>query len=97
MILTPAALPWPRDETHPRMIAGRAVGPRGAAILSGFVDAARLPAITVPRRPSADGLSIGVRPVAPWGGDEDLVALAGACEATHPSPMSWAMSRGGAA
>ena len=91
LILTPtaAALPWPARETHPRSIAGEPVGPRGSAIFTGFVNAAGLPAITIPCRPSANGLPIGFQLVAPWGRDEELLALAAAFEAAHPWPMSW--------
>ena len=68
MILTPtaAALPWPAEVTHPQEIAGVPVGPRGSAIFTGFVNAAGLPAISVPCRPSAAGLPIGFQLVAPW-------------------------------
>ncbi len=91
LILTPsaAALPWPKSEAYPRVIDGREVGPRGSAIFTGFVNAAYLPAITVPCRPSGAGLPIGFQLVAPWGRDEDLIAVAGAYEAAHPCPMSW--------
>ena len=91
LVLTPtaAALPWPRDETHPRTIDGREVGPRGSAIFTGFVNAAGLPAITVPCRPSTGGLPIGFQLVAAWGRDEDLIALARTYEAAHPWAMSW--------
>lgn len=91
LLLTPtaAALPWPAGDTHPATIDGQPVGPRGSAIFTGFVNAAGLPAITVPCRPSAAGLPIGVQLVAPWGRDEELVGLAAACEAAHPWAMSW--------
>lgn len=90
-ILTPtaAALPWPRGETHPPTIDGQSVGPRGSAIFTGFVNAAHLPAITVPCRPSGTGLPIGFQLVAPWGGDEALIAVARAYEAAHPWRHSW--------
>ena len=91
MILTPtaAALPWPKNEAYPRVIDGQEVGPRGSAIFTGFVNAAHLPAITVPCRPSPAGLPIGFQLIAPWGRDEDLIAIAGEYEAGHPWPMSW--------
>lgn len=91
MILTPtaAALPWPADETHPTHIAGQPVGPRGSAIFTGFVNAAGLPAISIPCQPSSSGLPIGFQLVAPWGRDEDLLAIAADYEAAHPWPMSW--------
>lgn len=91
LVLTPtaAALPWPAEETHPTLIAGQLVGPRGSAIFTGFVNAAGLPAISIPCRPSSSGLPIGFQLVAPWGRDEDLLAIAAAYEAAHPWPMSW--------
>ena len=91
LILTPtaAALPWAADIPFPAEIAGRPVGPRGAAIFTGFVNAAGLPGISIPCRPSAGGLPIGFQLVAPWGGDEALLALAAAYEVAHPWPMSW--------
>ncbi len=91
MILTPtaAALPWPAGETHPVEIAGMPVGPRGSAIFTGFVNAAGLPAISVPCRPSGAGLPIGFQLVAPWGRDEELLALAAAYEAVEPWLMPW--------
>ena len=91
MILTPtaAALPWPKDDAHPRTIDGQEVGPRGSAIFTGFVNAAHLPAITVPCRPSSAGLPIGFQLVAAWGGDEDLIAIARDYETARPWPMSW--------
>jgi aspartyl-tRNA(Asn)/glutamyl-tRNA(Gln) amidotransferase subunit A len=95
LILTPtaAALPWPAGETHPREIAGHAVGPRGSAIFTGFVNAAHLPAITVPCRPSKAGLPIGFQLIAAWGRDEVLIAIAAAYEAAYPWAMSWQTQR----
>ena len=91
LILTPtaAALPWPAELTHPATIAGVPVGPRGSAIFTGFVNASGCPAISIPCRPSAAGLPIGFQLVAPWGGDERLVATAAVYEAAHPWPMLW--------
>jgi aspartyl-tRNA(Asn)/glutamyl-tRNA(Gln) amidotransferase subunit A len=95
LILTPtaAALPWPAETTHPPTIAGVEVGPRGSAIFTGFVNAAGLPAISVPCRSSMAGLPIGFQLVAPWGGDEALLALADAYEAAHPWRMCWERTR----
>ena len=95
MILTPsaAALPWPAETAYPPEIAGVPVGPRGSAIFTGFVNAAGLPAISVPCRPSAAGLPIGFQLVAPWGADEALLALATAYEEAHPWGMSWETSK----
>lgn len=95
LILTPtaAALPWLADVTHPPEIAGVPVGPRGSAIFTGFVNAAGLPGISVPCRPSSAGLPIGFQLVAPWGGDETLIAIAASYEAAHPWAMSWEAGR----
>ncbi|MCJ2119242.1 amidase [Methylobacterium sp. J-001] len=90
MTPTAAALPWPAQETHPDRIAGVPVGPRGSATFTGFVNAAGCPGISIPCRPSGAGLPIGFQLVAPWGGDETLVAVAAAYEAAHPWPMLWA-------
>jgi aspartyl-tRNA(Asn)/glutamyl-tRNA(Gln) amidotransferase subunit A len=91
LILTPtaAALPWPATEPYPPVIAGQAVGPRGSAVFTGFVNAAHLPAITLPCRPSQTGLPIGFQLVAAWGCDEDLVSIAQAYETAHPWAMAW--------
>lgn len=95
LLLTPtaAALPWPAGESHPPRIAGVEVGPRGSAIFTGFVNAAHLPAITVPCRPARSGLPIGFQLVAPWGGDEDLIAIAHDYETAHPWAMAWERGR----
>jgi aspartyl-tRNA(Asn)/glutamyl-tRNA(Gln) amidotransferase subunit A len=95
MILTPtaAALPWPAEITHPGTIAGIPVGPRGAAIFTGFVNAAGCPAISIPCTPSRSGLPIGLQLIAPWGRDEDLCAVGAQYEAAFPWPAVW--DRGG--
>ncbi len=91
LLMTPAAaaLPWRAEDTHPPRIAGVPVGPRGSATFTGFVNAAGCPGISIPCRPSSAGLPIGFQLVAPWGGDETLVAMAAAYEAAHPWRMVW--------
>ena len=91
MILTPtaAAVPWAAETTHPTEIAGQPVGPRGSAIFTGFVNAAGCPAISIPCRPSSADLPIGFQLIAPWGADDDLLAVAAAYEAAHPWQMLW--------
>ncbi|HEU0200822.1 MAG TPA: amidase [Burkholderiaceae bacterium] len=91
VILTPtaAALPWTATETHPPTIAGRPVGPRGPAVFTGFVNAAGLPAISVPCKPSAQGLPIGVQLIARHGEDALLCALAAQFEQAEPWADRW--------
>jgi aspartyl-tRNA(Asn)/glutamyl-tRNA(Gln) amidotransferase subunit A len=85
-ILTPAAaaLPWPVGVTHPDTIAGRPVGPRGHAVFTGFVNAAGLPAIAFPCRPSSNGLPIGAQLIGPWGSDALLCATVAHLHADWP-------------
>jgi aspartyl-tRNA(Asn)/glutamyl-tRNA(Gln) amidotransferase subunit A len=91
MILTPtaAALPWPAAETHPPRIAGQAVGPRGVAVFTGFVNAAGLPAISVPCQPSAQGLPIGLQLIGRHGDDGLLCAIAAQFEQAQPWADRW--------
>ncbi len=91
LILTPAAaaLPWPAAETHPAMIAGRPVGPRGHAVFTAFANIAGLPGIAVPGPRSARGLPIGVQIVGPRGAEAVLLALAGDLEARHGWGQAW--------
>ncbi len=91
MLLTPAAaaLPWPIEESHPARIAGQAVGARGHAVFTGFVNAAGLPAIALPCTPSPAGLPIGLQLVAPWGQDGLLCAIARQYEAAQPWLARW--------
>jgi aspartyl-tRNA(Asn)/glutamyl-tRNA(Gln) amidotransferase subunit A len=83
-----AAMPWPADETHPASIAGQAVGPRGHAIFTGWVNAAGLPGLNVPVEP-AGGMPIGLQLIGPFGSDAALLALGKAFETHCGSPWSW--------
>ncbi|MDM0066230.1 amidase [Variovorax sp. J31P207] len=84
-LLTPAAaaLPWPAGETHPTLIDGRDVGPRGHAVFAGFANAVGLPAIALPCGFAA-GMPVGMQLVAREGGDDALLALARSIEQAHP-------------
>ena len=84
MTPTTAALPWPAAQTHPPEIAGRAAGPRGHAVFTAFVNAAGVPAMSVPCTPSRAGLPIGFQLVAPFGAEALLLALAAQFERAHP-------------
>ena len=91
LLLTPAtaALPWPIAHTHPTHIAGREVGPRGHAIFTGFVNAAGLPAISLPCAPTAAGLPNGLQMVGRWGEDGMLCAVAREYETARPWQSRW--------
>ncbi|MGJ7609681.1 MULTISPECIES: amidase [unclassified Variovorax] len=84
-ILTPAtaALPWPADEPHPQRIDDMPVGPRADAVFTPFVNAAGLPAITLPCG-TIDGLPVAFQLVGPRGSDARLLAMAQACEVLDP-------------
>jgi aspartyl-tRNA(Asn)/glutamyl-tRNA(Gln) amidotransferase subunit A len=84
-----AALPWPKAEAFPPVIDGRAVGPRGHAVYTGWVNAAGLPGLALPCAPSAEGLPIGLQLVGPYGSDEALLTLGEAFEAAAPWAQRW--------
>ncbi|MFL9879502.1 amidase [Herbaspirillum rhizosphaerae] len=84
-ILTPAtaALPWPAEQTHPTVIDGTPVGPRGHAIFTAFANAAGLPAIALPTG-LVDGMPTGLQLIGMQGRDAELLALAQQYEDAHP-------------
>lgn len=84
-----AALPWPAHETHPTVIDGRPVGPRGHAAYTGWVNAAGLPGLALPAPPSPEGLPIGIQLIGAYGQDDLLLALGAACEAAAPWAQRW--------
>ena len=76
IVLMPAcaAMPWPAGEAFPPQIDGVAVGPRGHAVYTGWVNAAGHPAIALPC--PVDGLPIGAQLVADLGGEGLLLDIA---------------------
>ncbi|GGX06527.1 amidase [Pigmentiphaga litoralis] len=84
-----AALPWPAAQNHPDTIGGQAVGPRGHAVFTAFVNAAGLPAINLPARPAGSGMPIGFQLIGPTGAEQLLLDVAAAFEAAHPWADRW--------
>lgn len=86
LIMTPtaAAQPWSADKPFPETIDGQAVGPRGHAIYTGWVNAAGHPAIALPAAPDAKGLPIGYQLIGDLGSEQMLLQLATEVEAAGP-------------
>jgi aspartyl-tRNA(Asn)/glutamyl-tRNA(Gln) amidotransferase subunit A len=82
LIMTPsaAALPWKANEAFPLEIAGRAVGPRGHAVFTAFVNLVGAAGINLPCGWSASGMPIGLQLVSRPGDDGLLVGIASQCE-----------------
>jgi aspartyl-tRNA(Asn)/glutamyl-tRNA(Gln) amidotransferase subunit A len=91
VLVTPtcASHPWPIGTPYPKEINGVPVGPRGSALFSTFVNAAALPAISVPVTPSASGIPIGMQLVGRYGADETLLSLAAEFESAQPWASRW--------
>ncbi len=82
-LITPAtaAMPWPATESHPAVIDGQPVGPRGHAVFTPLANALGLPAISLPCRVDAGALPVGLQVVAAHNRDAALLAFAGRFEA----------------
>jgi len=91
LVVTPsaAALPWPAAQGFPPTIDGQAVGPRGHAVFTGWVNAAGLPALALPAQPSAEGLPIGIQVVGAYGADTQLLQVGAAYEKLAPWAHRW--------
>lgn len=84
-----AALPWPKAQPFPPVIDGHAVGPRGHAVYTGWVNAAGLPGLALPAAPSAEGLPIGIQLIGAHGSDDLLLDVGAAYEELAPWAQRW--------
>lgn len=73
---TAAAMPWPAKDSHPTIIDGQSVGPRGHAVFTPFANAIGLPAISLPCQVGDDAMPVGIQIVAAKGRDWALLAFA---------------------
>lgn len=85
---TSAAMPWPAGDTHPPVIAGQAVGARGHAVFTGWVNAAGLPGLNVPVDFDG-GMPIGLQLIGPFGSDVALMELGEAFESNGDTQWGW--------
>jgi aspartyl-tRNA(Asn)/glutamyl-tRNA(Gln) amidotransferase subunit A len=85
LVMTPsaAALPWNATRAFPDEIAGQAVGPRGHAVFTAFVNMVGAAGINLPCGQSRSGLPIGLQLISRPGGDGLLTGIASQCEATN--------------
>lgn len=92
IVMTPsaAALPWPAEESHPPVIDGRPVGPRGHAVFTAWVNICGHPGLNLPCAPArGSGLPIGFQLVGRFGADELLLRLGAQYEAARPWADRW--------
>ena len=88
LVMTPAiaAQPWPAEDAFPTAIDGQAVGPRGHAVFTPWVNACGHPTIALPAGTDACGLPAGIQLIAQSGRDEFLVDVA----EEYKTPFPWA-------
>jgi aspartyl-tRNA(Asn)/glutamyl-tRNA(Gln) amidotransferase subunit A len=90
LIVTPsaAAMPWPAADTHPPVIGGQPVGPRGHAVFTAIGNACGLPGLTLPCGVH-DGLPIGLQVLGPAGADARVLAFGLQAETALKPPLAW--------
>lgn len=86
---TAATLPWQLGRPHPAMIDGRPAHLRSASLFTTWVNAVGYPAITIPVKPSATGIPIGMQLVGRFGAERALYDIAGRYEAVAPWADRW--------
>ncbi len=86
MLLTPTApvALWPRGDPYPKTIAGATASARDSGIYTTFVNAAGLPAISLPSGLDSRGHPVGVQLVAPMNSDSLLLDMAEIWEEAAP-------------
>lgn len=84
-----AAQPWPAQLAYPPEIDGQPVGPRGHAAMTGWVNAAGLPGLSVPIEPDDEGMPIGLQLIAAPGAEPLLLQLAQALQARYQRHLAW--------
>lgn len=91
LLLAPAtaAMPWPATQSHPTMIAGQPVGPRGHAVFTPFANALGLPAISLPCASWPQDMPIGFQLCAARGRDAALLTFARDYEARSGWQIRW--------
>jgi aspartyl-tRNA(Asn)/glutamyl-tRNA(Gln) amidotransferase subunit A len=73
---TTAAMSWPATDSHPPVIDGQPVGPRGHAVFTPVANALGLPAISLPCPVEDGALPVGLQIIAAQNRDRPLLAFA---------------------
>lgn len=81
LLLTPTvgAVPWPADRA----------GPPHERAFTGFANAAGVPALSIPSRPTDQGMPVGSQLVASYGSEDLLLEVGRALEAARPWKQVW--------
>jgi aspartyl-tRNA(Asn)/glutamyl-tRNA(Gln) amidotransferase subunit A len=87
-LTTPCAA-WPHGELGPAMIGGRAVDPRGHAVLTPLWNHAHCPAISIPCGRDGAGLPVGLQIAGRAGADRDVLSFALDAEAAFAEAGLW--------